>query len=92
MSFLTYRVAMSAIHQLPYEEIVRIQSKALFSKQEEDLLSTVTVVRLYFFWGSHPLSAGLTCIIFPPCVTNHHHLLGTIYRSHLVGFSIGLFL
>ena len=35
---------MTAVQQLPYDEILRIQSKALFSKQEEDLLSTITVV------------------------------------------------
>lgn len=39
------RVVMAAIHQLPYDEVLRIHSKALFSKQEEDVLSTVTTVR-----------------------------------------------
>lgn len=38
------RLAMTAIQQLPNEEVMRAQSKALFSRQEEELLSTVTVV------------------------------------------------
>lgn len=38
------RVAMTAVQQLPYDEVLRLQAKALFSKQEEELLTTVTVV------------------------------------------------
>ncbi|XP_067932134.1 microspherule protein 1-like [Watersipora subatra] len=37
------KIAMTAVQQLGKDEIARVESKALFSKQEEDLLCTVTV-------------------------------------------------
>jgi len=36
---------MGAIQQLPVDEVIAIQSKSLFSKQEEDLLGTIPIVR-----------------------------------------------
>lgn len=47
--WMVFRLAMAAIQQLPNEEVVRIQSQALFSKQEEEILCTVAAVSIHVY-------------------------------------------